>query len=117
MSLSFLRYNEFGPHYVDACRLFGLEPTPSGYGFLLCVDDVGRKVTRATEDVAFAEMIASRVGTATLDRLEVPANTFPVTRPGWPDDWSETCDGWVTESGDPEPDLGEVSDGDRYGRA
>ena len=100
LNLSLLTYSNFGYHYPHACRFFGLEPTPSGYGLLLCVDDVGQRVTRATEDVGYAEMIASQVGTATLERLEVPASKFPVTRPGWPDDWTETHEGWITQTGE-----------------
>lgn len=109
LSLSFLTYSNFGAHYSDACRLFGLEPTPSGYGMLYCVDDGGRRVTRATEDVVYARMIASRVGTPTLERLEVPAAKFPVSRAGWPDDWSEAREGWTTETGERDPDPGRAA--------
>ena len=115
LSLTFLTYNEFGPHYSDACRVFGLEPTQSGYGLLLCLDDDGRRVTRATEDVAYAQLIASRVGTATLERLEVPATTFPVVRDGWPDDWTERDEAWVTEADASEPATGWGSEVGGYG--
>ena len=78
---------------------------------LLCVDDVGQRVTRATEDVGYAEMIASRVGTTTLERLEVPASKFPVTRTGWPDDWTEANDGWVTQTDGVRPEPSPAPDG------
>lgn len=99
LGFSFLTEHTFGTHYVNACRLFGLKPVASGYGFLFCVDAEGRRITRATTDVSFARMIASQVGTDTLLGTDVPGDSFPVSRPGWPTDWSGPVE-WTTEVGD-----------------
>jgi hypothetical protein len=127
LSLSFLSYSNFGIFYPDACRFFGLEPSPMGYGLLHCLDDAGQRVTRATEDVEYVRMIASRIGTATLEGLEVPATKFPVNRAGWPEDWIEEHQtdgrptdqhrtdhqrGWIAVADEPDP--GRAADAGRY---
>jgi hypothetical protein len=73
-------------NYRRFCRAVGLAAVPDGWGFLLCEDEDGKRVTRLTADVAYLRMLfeASNV---VLAELEVPAEKFPNSRQGWPDEW------------------------------
>lgn len=72
--------------YRKACRIAGVEPTPTGYGLLFCEDDDGRRVTVLTEDVAYVSMLA-QAAPGVLAALSMPIEEFPRRRDGWPDEW------------------------------
>jgi hypothetical protein len=40
-----------------------------------------------TEDVDYMELLIAGRKAGALGDLGVPVDTFPITRPGWPDDW------------------------------
>jgi hypothetical protein len=40
-----------------------------------------------TEDVDYLELLIAGRKAGGLAELEVPVDTFPITKPGWPDDW------------------------------
>lgn len=56
------------------------------HGLLHCIDDNGKRITAVTEDVEYHRMLAA----ATPEQraaLVVPAEKYPRSRPGWPDEW------------------------------
>jgi hypothetical protein len=64
-----------------------MDPTDRGWGFLRCLDANGQRLTLVTEDVDYMELLIAARTAGALAELEVPVDTFPVTRPGWPSDW------------------------------
>lgn len=72
--------------YRKVCSAAAVDPIPAGYGLVYTEDRDGRRWTLFTEDVTFAHMYADAEAEA-LAGLEVPAEKFPIARPGWPDDW------------------------------
>ena len=88
---AFATPNELGGpgNYRRFCRAVGLQPVPDGWGFLLCEDPDGEHRTRMTADVTYLRMLLEAPDTV-LTKLVVPADRFPNTRPGWPDEWSQT---------------------------
>lgn len=67
------------------CRRVGLPLTTAGYGLLLCTDEDGRHVTVAGEP-DFARMLRD-AGDQVRSELTIPAESFPIARAGWPDEW------------------------------
>jgi len=61
---------------------------PEEIGFLLCVEDDGRKVTALTGNADWLHMSVD-AGPEAIAGLEIPEGMFPVARDGWPDDWGE----------------------------
>jgi len=72
--------------YRRFCERTGLNPNPTGYGMLLCFDEDGNKMTMATLDVPYFEMLIENQG-PTVAGLVVDPGVFPIARPGWPDAW------------------------------
>jgi hypothetical protein len=73
--------------YRKVCIAAGMDPGDRGWGFLRCLDKDGQRLTLVTDDVDYMELlIAGRKAGALVD-LDVPVDTFPITRAGWPDDW------------------------------
>lgn len=76
-----------GDQYKRFCALAGLMPTEGGWGFLHCVDRIGRRVTRVTDDVPYLKLMIEADGTD-LSGLRIPEGKFRAQRMGWPDDWA-----------------------------
>jgi hypothetical protein len=72
--------------YRKVCTAVGMEPTDRGWGYLRCFDAEGQRLTLMTEDVDYMELLIAARKAGTLAELEVSVDTFPITRPGWPDD-------------------------------
>ena len=72
----------------DVCLGLGLDWRPGGYGMLFCeAVPGGGHWTAITPDPTYLRMIISANGTKILSGLEMPAEKFPLRRPGWPDEW------------------------------
>lgn len=70
------------------CLGLGLDWRPGGYGMLFCeAASDGSHWTAITPDPTYLRMIISANGTKILSGLEMPAEKFPLRRPGWPDEW------------------------------
>jgi hypothetical protein len=65
----------------------GRAPSPGGWGLLFCTNDDGTRWTLGTQDVAYWRMLRDATPEARAG-LELPPDTFPFRRPGWPDDWT-----------------------------
>ena len=74
-----------GVHYERFCAVVGLTPTEGGWGFLHCVDSIGRRVTAVTDDVPYLKLM---IEAADLSGLQIPEGKFEALRMGWPDDWA-----------------------------
>lgn len=73
--------------YRKVCTAAGLDPTDRGWGFLRCLDVNEQRITLVTEDVDYMALLIAGIKAGALAELEVPVDTFPITRHGWPDDW------------------------------
>lgn len=73
--------------YRKLCSAAAMIPTEEGWGFLRCHDRGGQKVTLITDDVEYMELLIAGRKAGVLAELEVPFDTFPISRAGWPEDW------------------------------
>ena len=74
--------------YRAWCAAAGLPVVAGGYGLLMMNGPFGH-VTRLTEDVEYLRTLVAASRTETgVGGLDVPPDVFPLTRPGWPDDWA-----------------------------
>ncbi|HUH67513.1 MAG TPA: hypothetical protein VLZ05_00615, partial [Mycobacterium sp.] len=78
----------------------GLPTRHGGWGLLFCVDEHGLRYT-AAGDADYLRVllgiapgtVPGTAGTKRVEELfgesvELPAETFPLRRPGWPDQWT-----------------------------
>ena len=74
--------------------LIGLPHKP--HGLLLCEDPQGNRTTVATADLAYFDMLVKASATTPdpLANLLIPPGTFPLRRPGWPDEWRRPTGPW-----------------------
>jgi len=73
--------------FRELCRARGLPARVWGYGFVLCEDEVGRRFSLATSDLALFQGL--------LDSCETfRSDAFPYRIDGWPLEWvAGVCDG------------------------
>lgn len=71
----------------ELCAGIGLPWKPGGYGLLFCVDDNGGRVTAVTDDVEYLDLLSESPQSIRAG-LDVAAEKFTMTRPGWPDEWA-----------------------------
>jgi hypothetical protein len=75
--------------YRAVCAEFDLEPTPRGYGALLCLDDSGAEITKLTVDPGYLRMVVQTIchlpvlGDGSRS-TRVDPQRFALTRRGWP---------------------------------
>jgi hypothetical protein len=75
----------YGQLTAEQAPQFGLEPRP--WGLVLCQEGAGELVTLATEDLAWWGTLVG-LDADELAAVELPADRFPLRRPGWPGNWS-----------------------------
>ena len=73
--------------YQKLCSAAGMIPTGEGWGFLRCLDRDGQRVTLITDDIECMGLLIASRKAGVLAELEVPSDTFPISRAGWPEDW------------------------------
>jgi hypothetical protein len=78
--------------YRSLCVAAGVSLSDAGWGILRCLDAEGSRVTLITDDVDYMKLLLAGRKSASLDELQVPVSKFPVTRSGWPDEWSQALD-------------------------
>ncbi len=77
-----------GVDYRQVCTVADLYPSEDGWGFVQCVDSEGQRVTRVTDDVPYLQALIDAIGSDAVKGLELPAEKFPLSRAGWPDEWA-----------------------------
>ena len=72
--------------YRRACLRLGLN-SHTRWGFLLCADEGGQRLTLVTSDVAYVDLLVAGERAGLLENLSLPAGAFSVALEGWPADW------------------------------
>lgn len=86
---------------LTICGLITAEPAfatgvglpPERYGFAMCLNDAGERVTLAARDPDVIEEVMEALDSGAVTPGGAPVRfepaTFPLRRPGWPEDWLE----------------------------
>ena len=72
--------------YRRVCLRLGLN-SHTRWGFLLCADEEGQRLTLVTSDGAYVDLLVAGERAGLLEELMLPRGAFSVAVEGWPADW------------------------------